>query len=137
MAIQIFRNAYISLNAVVLSDHGVDVTLDTGREMQDKTAFGADTRINIAGLKTWTLTITFQQDYAAAKVDPTLWPLYDGGTEFAIELRADAGAVSSTNPKWTGNGVISSYTPVGGAIGDLQMAPVTIEAAGTLTRATA
>ena len=45
--------------------------------------------------------------------------------------------VSATNPNYTGTGILGSYAPVGNAIGETAIAPVTISAAGTLSRATA
>lgn len=51
-------------------------------------------------------------------------------------MRPDAGAVSSTNPKWTGTGVLTSYTPLSGAVGDFLSAPVTFGAGSDLVRAT-
>ena len=55
---------------------------------------------------------------------------------FAIEVRPVNAARSTSNPAWTGQGSISSYNPVAGGVGEEQLAAVTIEAAGSLTRLT-
>jgi hypothetical protein len=44
--------------------------------------------------------------------------------------------VGADNPNFTGNGLISSYPPIGGSVGDLAATTVSIVAAGTLSRAT-
>ena len=63
-----------------------------------------------------------------------------GGAAFAFELHDDkSDAVSVTNPKFTGTGVLESYKPVGGTVGDMALATATIRPGGatpTLTRAT-
>ncbi len=56
--------------------------------------------------------------------------------EAALIIRPDSGAVSATNPQWSGTGVLMDYTPLGAAVGDQLEAPVTFEAGSDLTRAT-
>lgn len=134
MANRVLNNAYVTLNAVDLSNLVRTVTLDYSAEMQDDTAMSDTARSRIGGLKDWSLTIEFFQDYAASKVDATLFSLV--GSTFAVEVRSDSGSASATNPKYTGTGILESYVPVGGTVGENQMAPVTIRGVGALTRAT-
>lgn len=135
MAVTVFKNPYVSINAVDLSDHVRSATLSYSAELQDKTASGDGTRSMIAGILDWTIEVEFNQDYASGKVDATLFSLV-GAAEFAIEVRPDQGAVSTTNPKYTANAVLESYQPMGGSIGDMHVAPATLRPGGTLTRAT-
>lgn len=138
MAEKVFTDAFLEINSVDLSDQANEVRLDTGREMKDKSRFGKITRLNKAGAKTWSISVTFLQNYDAGKVDATLWPLYDNGTEFTVKVRPrKTDAIGPTNPEYSAVGVISNYQPVGGAWGDLQNAPLSIEAADDLSRATA
>jgi hypothetical protein len=134
MAKFVFTDAYLTINGVDLSDHVAEVTLNHSAEMKDVTAMGDSTHVRLGGLKDWSLDVSFRQDFAAASVDATLFPLV--GTTFAIELRPTSGAVSSTNPKYTGTGILESYSPLGGSVGDEAGAAVTIQAAGDLSRAT-
>lgn len=136
MGNQVFYNAYVSINSVVLSDHVRSLTLNYEAEMLDETMMGDATRSNKPGLKNWSIDLEFENDYAAGEVDATLFPLI-GAAAFPIELRPDSGAVAVTNPKFTGNGVLENYNPLGGSVGDLAMASATIRSAGALTRATA
>lgn len=134
MASHVFYNAFISVNGVDLSDHVKSVTLNYGARMEDDAAMSDDTEINLAGIKIWSLSLNFKQDYDAAKVDATLFPLV-GAAKFPIILRPDAGVVAATNPQYTANAVVESYPPMGGAWGDHHQATAELKSAGTLARA--
>lgn len=134
MAVYTFVNGHLSVGGVDLSDHVKSMTLDTGAEVKDKSAMGVNTRSNIAGLNTWGLAVTFNQDFAAGEVDATLSALFGPNLTAALVIRPDAAPQSPTNPEYTGDAVISSYQPIGGSVGDLAVAPVTFVAAGDLTR---
>ena len=135
MAEQVLTNAHLTVNSVNLSDHVRSITLRYAADLQDITAMSDTTRNRLGGLKDWSFDVEFNQDFAAANVDATLFPIV--GSSVAIIVRPDAGAVSATNPNFTGNAIIESYQPVGGAVGDAHTAPVTFQGNGTLTRATA
>ena len=133
-------DAYVSINAVDLSDHVRSVSIDYKPEMLDDTAMGMDTKSNKGGLKDWSMSVEFNQDYAASSVDATLFPLV--GSTFTVIVRADkTSGVSTTNPNFTATGIIPSYSPINGAVGELAKTSVSILPAGgtnaTLTRATA
>ena len=134
MAKFVLTDASLVINSVDLSDHVTSVTLNYEAELGDDTTMGSDTRTNLGGLKNWSIDVEFTQNYASGKVDATLWGIV--GTSVAIVLKPTSGAVSATNPSYSGNGVIGSYSPIGNSVGDVAMAPVTIAPAGTLTRAT-
>lgn len=134
MATVVYDNASVTINSVDLSDHVKTCTIKYSADMQEDTAMGDTTHSKKGGLFDWSMDIEFYQDYAASKVDATLFSLV--GSTFTVTVRPDAGSVSSTNPNFTGTGILSSYQPMGGSVGDLMMAPITIEAAGTLSRAT-
>lgn len=131
----VWKDPFVSINSVDLSDHVKQATLSYKSELQDDTCGGDNTRNRLGGIKDWTLTIEFAQDYAAAEVDASLFSIV--GTSVAIEVRPTTAAVGATNPKYTGNSIIEEYQPFGGQIGAQAMAPVTLQANGDLTRATA
>ena len=134
MANLVLTNAYVSLNAVNMSALVRSVTLNYSAELQDDTAMGDTARSRIGGLRDWTLEVEFFQDYAASQTDATLFSLV--GTTFAVEVRPTTSSASATNPKFTGTGILESYQPLGGTVGENAMAPVTIRGVGALTRAT-
>ena len=131
-----FNDAHVSLNAVDLSAFVTSVTINYSAELLDETAMGDTTRKNKGGLKDWSVAVEFKQDFAAGAVDVSLFALV--GTTFPVVIRpVKATVVGATNPNYTGTGILESYTPVGNTVGDLAMAPVSIQAAGPLTRAVA
>ena len=134
MATYIFKDGYVSMAGQDLSDHVKSITLDDGIETQDKTAMGMDSRQMKGGLKTWSITVELHQDFASNEVDDVVDGLTD--REAALIVKPNGDTTSSTNPKWTGTGLLTSYNPIGGSVGDLAGASLTFEAASDLTRAT-
>lgn len=130
----VLTDAFVSIDGVDLSDHVRSVTINYAAELQDKTAMGDTTRIKIGGLKDWSMDIEFNQDFAAAEPDATLFPLV--GTTFAVVVRATSAAKSATNPEYGGTGILESYPPLGQSVGDLAVTAITIQSAGALSRST-
>jgi hypothetical protein len=127
MAKLVLINAQVLINAVDLSDHVDTVTINYTAAEVDSTSMGQAGTSRLGGLKDWTLDIIFAQDFALTKVDATLFPLV--GTVFAIEVRPVNSARSTTNPAYTGNGLLGSYSPLGQKVGALNTAPVKISGA--------
>lgn len=134
----VLTDAYISVAANVLSAKSNSVQIDYSVAEQDDTVFGDTTKSIIGGLKDWTIKLDLNQDYAAADVDSILFPLV--GTAVAFEIRPTSAVVGAGNPKYTGTGIITSYNPIGGKVGDKAACSITIKPGGatpTLTRAVA
>jgi hypothetical protein len=126
MAEFVLTDAFVSVNAVDLSDHVKSVTVKYSAELQDATVMGNAGRRKLAGLKDWSIDVEFDQDFASAKVDATLYSLV--GVETALKVRASkTGAISATNPEFQGNGMLESYSPVAGSIGDVLRTSVTFQ----------
>lgn len=135
MAEVVLTNAYLAINGVDLSDHVKQVTLNYSAEPQDKSAMGVGTRRFLAGLKNWTLDVVFNQDFAASKVDATLFPLV-GAAAHSVALRYDNGTIAATNPEYQGSGVLVDYPPIGGQIGQVLEATARWVAGSDLVRDT-
>lgn len=133
MAKFVLRNAFIQVNGVNLSDHCSSVTVESSAEEIDLTAFtSAGYREFGQGFKDATVTATFFQDYAATSVHTTLQPLYDSGGTFAVYVKADAGATSSTNPRIEMvTARMFGYSPLAGAVGEASTMDVSFRNAGT------
>lgn len=134
MATFVLSDASVVVNSVDLSDHVQQVAIDTGVESHDDTAMGDDTRSAAGGLLTWGIEVTFLQDFASDKVDATLNGLV--GSTTVVVVKPTSGAVSSTNPSWTGTALLTSYGPISGSVGDQAVAAASFASAGTLARAT-
>lgn len=137
MTIMYLKQPYLSVNSVDLSAYVTEETITYEAADLDTTAGNSlGTTSHLAGLKSWSIDVTFNQDYAAAQVDATLWPLV-GAASFAIETRTSTAVVGVTNPKWTGSALLLSYSPITGKVGDLITTKITLTGTGDLTRAVA
>ncbi len=132
------KNPVITVNAVDLSDHFSEVSIETSRDEVDVTSFGATHKEMVAGLGDATITGTVFQDYAATKVDATLWPLSTSDTPFNVTIKPTSAATSATNPLYTMSCLLYSYNPVSGSVGEAATTPITFRNASQagLTRAT-
>ncbi|WP_063813820.1 hypothetical protein [Herbidospora daliensis] len=133
MGVLALTNMYVAINSVDMSDHVKGATLTLDSAQLDPTAMGDGWVKARGGLKSGQLQIEFLDDFAAAETDVTLWPLF--GTVVSFEVRPDAGSVSATNPKYTGEVFISQHT-VGGNVGELATKGVTYPTSGAVSRAT-
>ena len=132
-----WKNGHITINGVDLSDHAREISLETSLAELPDNVHGDNTAKVRAGLEDWTVNVTFLQDFAAAEVDATLSGLRTvGHAAFNIIVGADAAAVSSTNPRYSGNCILTNYKPFGGTHGVNLEATATFRAAGDLTRQT-
>jgi len=135
MAVFALTAEYLALNgSATLNDHVKAATLTIEAEALDSTAMGPGWKSNIGGLKSGTLAVTFNDDYAASNVDATLWPLL--GTVVTFEVRPTDAAVSATNPKYTGSVLIQQHA-LGGSVGELASKALSFPVSGAVTRATA
>lgn len=122
----ILKNCMIVINSVDLSDHVSQVEVAMSKDDVDTTSFaGGGGREHTAGLNGDKFTVELQQDYAAAKVDATLYPLYSNNTEFTVAVRPTNGAKATTNPEYSGTCVVLDYTPLTGSPGDLSKTSIT------------
>ena len=134
MAQLVLKDADITVNGVVLSNRANSVELNYEVESVEVTAFGGN-RSFIGGLQNNTITIEFMQDFAAANVEATIFPLV--GAQTTVTVRASSAATSATNPLYTVSGTfLSSHTPVAAAVGELAMTSLTFTG-GTLVKTTA
>lgn len=124
MPAQVLTNAYVSLAGNNISAYVRQVTINYEAETQDDTTMGDTTRSSIAGLKNWTLSIETLPE-ASSALDAILFPLV-GSNGIDVEVRPVNATVSSTNPKYTAKGLVKSYTPVSGSVGDVLSSPVEV-----------
>lgn len=137
MATMVLTNAFFEFDSVDLSSFVRSITLSYEAETGDDTGMSDDTRSNIAGLKNWSAEVEFNQDYSGSAVDDTLFSKV--GTAATVTIRPDAGTVASDNPEFSGTGVLTSYPPIGGSVGDVHTTSASFVPGGsspTLTRST-
>jgi hypothetical protein len=119
MAKIVLTDASITIDSVDLSNHANRVEISSEKELQETTAFGSDSKEYLLGLGDGTMSFTFQQDYASGSVDDTLWDIHDAGTPVEIVVKPTSGAASASNPTYTMTGVLPTYTPLSGDVGQV------------------
>ena len=135
MAVFAFTDASVTINSVDLSDHVRSVSMSLTAEELDTAAMSATGyRTRAGGLKDGSLTVEFNQDFASSEIDATFNGII--GTVVAFVVKPTSGSVSSTNPSYSGNVLITEYMPLANAVGDLATVSMTFPTSGAVTRAT-
>lgn len=125
MAKFVLKDAMVVINAVDLSDHVSSVTIESTRPEVPVTSMGDDFAVFIAGIGDASVTVAFFQDFAAAEVDATLWPLSTTDTPFTVAVRPTSGAISTTNPEFQMTALMFGYSPIAGDVGSASTTEVT------------
>ena len=134
MAVLVLTDASITINSVSLGDHSNTVTLNYEKDSVEVTAFGMTGHKFTGGLQNNSLDIDLMQDFAAANVEATIFPLV--GTQTTVVIKPTSDAVSATNPSYTlTDTFLAAHTPVAGAVGELAMTSLSFTG-GVLTKAT-
>jgi len=135
MAVMSLTTQYTSINSVDESANIKSSTLTVDVNPLDTTDFASAGWVEqIGGLKSGTLAVEFQDDIVAAAIDSKLWAIL--GTVVPFEVRLTSAVVGASNPKWTGNILITGHS-IGGAVGDLAMKSLSFPTSGAVTRAVA
>jgi len=133
MAVLALTNAYISVNAVVLSDKANSVSLNYEIDQVETTGFGSGGHVFQGGLQNNSVEISFMQDFATSNVEATIYPLV--GTTTTLIIKPNGSTTSATNPSYTLTGTfLSAHTPVAASVGELAMTTLTFNG-GTLVKA--
>lgn len=136
MARIVLTNAYVTINSVNLSDHIASITLTTTDDVVETTAFGSSARTRVGGLADNSVALEFHQDYAASSVEATI----NGspslvGTVTAVVVKPNGSTTAADNPSYSFNALVSEWTPLNGAVGELATASVTWPIDGAITKA--
>jgi hypothetical protein len=135
MARLVLTNVEVTVGGVSLADHIASITLGSTYDVLETTAFKggnvpAAAKTRTAGLVDNSVTLEFHQDFAAGSVNATIYPLL--GTEVAVKVQPVNGAISATNPEYQFNAVVSEWTALNGAVGELATASVTWPITGAI-----
>ena len=122
---------------VDISDHIASVTLTSTYDVVETTAFSTDAvpaaaKTRQAGLVDNSVTREFHQDFAASSIESVIYPML--GKVSAITVSPTDDAVSATNPEYQFNAVVSEWTPLNGAVGELSTASVTWPITGAVVK---
>jgi hypothetical protein len=134
MAKLVLKDANITFNGTDISANVASVTLSTTAAEVSTTAFGATAQTRVAGLIDNSVTFSIHNDYNA--IDGIFFPLV-GSTAVTCVIKPNGTAAASTaNPSYTFSVLVTEWTPVNGAVGELATADVTFPISGAITKAT-
>jgi len=135
MAKLVLLNASVTLNGTNISDDVAAVTLSTSVAEVPTTSFGSGGAVTrVAGLIDNSVTLSLHNEFSS--VEGLIYPLV-GSTAVTIVIKASTAAVSTANPSFTASVLVTEWSPINGAVGELNTADVTWPISGTITKATA
>ena len=134
MAKLVLTDANITLNSTDISANVASITLSSSSAEVETTAFGQGAVTRVGGLKDNSITLSIHNDYSA--IEGLVYPLIGATATIVVKPNGTA-AASSANPSYTATVLVTEWTPVNGAVGELATADVTWPISGTWTRGTA
>lgn len=133
MAKLVLKEASITFNGTDISANVASVSLSTTAAEVSTTAFGSTAQTRVSGLIDNSVTFSIHNDYNA--IDGIFFGLV-GSTAVTCVIKPGTAAVSSSNPSYTFSVLVTEWTPVNGAVGELATADVTFPISGAITKAT-
>ena len=121
MAKYVLKDPVIVFAGSTITSSCASVTINLSADDVETTAFGSDWRTRIGGLKSGTVDFEMHQDFGSVAVSAR-----PGGTA----------VVSATNPSYSFDVLVTEYSPVDGAVGDLSTTSVSLPITGPVTRGT-
>jgi hypothetical protein len=143
MARLVLTNVEVTVGGVDLSNHVASVTLGSTYDVIETTAFAGGNvpdaaKTRQAGLVDNSVTLEFHQDFANAgagntPVEQTIYPLLGELTTIVVQPVAGV-PFGPTNPTYTFTALVSEWTPLNGAVGELATASVTWPISGMIAK---
>lgn len=134
MAKLVLTAASVVLNGTQIGDNVAAVTLSTSAAEVPTTSFGSGGAVTrVSGLIDNSVTLSLHNEYNS--LDGLILPLI-GSTAVTMVIKASTAAVSTANPSYTFSVLCTEFTPVNGAVGELNTADVTWPISGAITKAT-
>ena len=134
MAKLVLTNANIVLAGTDVSANVASVQIETTVDEIDTTAFGpGNGKTRVGGLLDTTISLSMHQDFSA--IEGLVYPLI--GSTTTVVVKPNGTAVSTTNPSYTATVLVTGWSPVNGAVGELAVVDVAFPVSGTVTKAVA
>jgi hypothetical protein len=133
MAKLVLTNANVTLGGTDVSSYVASVTLNISVNEVETTAFGSGATTRVGGLQDNSVTLDMHQDYSA--IEGLVYPLI--GSTTSLVVKPNGTVVGTANPSYTMTPLVTEWTPVNGAVGELATASITWPVSGTVTKAVA
>lgn len=135
MAKLVLTDADVTINAVDLSDRVRSVSLSRAVNAVEASTMSTSSSEFVVGTDSWTIDLTFTQDFAASNVDDTLNTVFAGAAAVTVAILPTSAGVGATNPSFTGSAILTTFPLIDGSWGDLVESGISMQGTGTLTRA--
>ena len=137
MATFLANGAQVTVNSVDLSAYVSSVTISQEFDQLEVTAMGDTGHKYIAGLENSSISIDFNADFAASKVNQTINGAVAGnglvGATTTVTIKPAAGATSATNPLYTATVLVTQWPQVYN-VGELATVSVTWPVNGAVVK---
>jgi len=124
MAIFMGNKVAVIVGTTTITDHVSTVSLTREIDQVEITAMSDNIQNMIGGVERPQLGLELYNDFAASSVNSLFEDAL--GTKLNIKLIPVAGTVTATNPSYTMSCLISSWTPVNGAIDSVASVSVSL-----------
>jgi len=127
----VLTNSNVVLGGTDISAYVASITLSISVNEVETTSFGSGGAVTrVGGLQDNSVTLSMHQDYSA--IEGLVFPLIGGTTSLVI--KPNGTAVGTANPSFSMTPLVTEWTPVNGAVGELAVVDVTWPISGTVTK---
>ena len=129
----VLTNSNVTLGGTDVSAYVASITLSISVNEVETTSFGTGAVTRVGGLQDNSVTLDMHQDFSA--IEGLVYPLI--GSTTSLVIKPNGTAVGTANPSYTMTPLVTEWTPVNGAVGELATASITWPISGTVTKAVA
>jgi hypothetical protein len=134
MAKLVLTNSNITIGGTDVSANVASLSIESTVSEVETTAFGPGNGVTrVGGLIDTTISLSMHNDYSA--IEGLIYPLI--GSTTSVVVKPNGTAVSTTNPSYTATVLVTGWSPVNGAVGELNTVDVSWPVSGTVTKAVA
>ena len=133
----VLTNAYVAIGGVDISEFVTGISISTSYDIFETTQIDDFSKKYVPGLAENKINIDFLQDFDPTDglekiINNTVGSLL--GTVQSMEIRPLNAGVSSSNPKYTFQVVVSEWTSISASIGELSTVSVNWPISGDITK---
>jgi hypothetical protein len=147
MARIVLTDVDVELNGQPIGEYISSVTINTPEDVVETTAFGpVGARTRTSGLKDHSVALEFHNDFASGAMESIIDTIGIGQLTNLV-IKPTSAAISGTNPAYRADGsgsgatkagqvLVSEWTPLNGAVGELSTVSVTWPISGQIVKDT-
>ena len=137
MSALVLTNGYVEIGGVDISEFVTSIAISTAYDIFETTQITDNSKKYVPGLAENKLSLEFIQDFDPANglekiINDTVSSLL--GTIQTMEIRPVNAGVSSSNPSYTFLVVVSEWTSINAAVGELSTVSITWPISGDITK---